>query len=75
MELKQDFNNNDVSVHDIVLAIRSELDPEITGTPFGMCVDRGNLSVNLTHVDTIRLSPHEVGFLFSIVTSVKEDSM
>ncbi|TKY61271.1 Endoribonuclease Dicer-like 2 [Spatholobus suberectus] len=61
MELKQDFQY-EVSVHDIVLAIRSELDWEIvdtlSGTPFD--VQRGKLSVNLRRIEAIQLSPEEV---------------
>ncbi|XP_061352995.1 endoribonuclease Dicer homolog 2-like [Gastrolobium bilobum] len=59
IELSLDFNY-DISVNDIVLAMRSELDSEITSTSFDMCVDRGNMSVNLRHVETIHLSPDEV---------------
>ncbi|XP_020210945.1 endoribonuclease Dicer homolog 2 isoform X2 [Cajanus cajan] len=61
MELKQDFTYT-VSVRDIVLAIRSELDSEIvdslSGTSFN--VQRGKLSLNLTHLEPIQLSPEEV---------------
>ncbi|KAJ1413779.1 Ribonuclease III domain [Sesbania bispinosa] len=59
IELKQDFQY-DVSVDDIVLAIRSELDLEITATQFEMCAGRGNLSVNLKYVGTIYLSLDQV---------------
>lgn len=59
IELTQDFEH-DLSVHDILLALRNELDSEITGTPIKLCVDGGNLSVNLRHVEPIDLSPDEV---------------
>ena len=59
IELKQDH----VLVDDIVLAMRSELDSEIASTQFDMCVERGNLSVKLRQVESIGLSPDEVGLL------------
>ncbi|XP_014491482.1 endoribonuclease Dicer homolog 2 isoform X2 [Vigna radiata var. radiata] len=61
MELKQDYKY-EVCVRDIVLAIRSKLDPQIidalSGTSF--VVERGKLSLNLTPANTIQLSPEEV---------------
>jgi len=61
MELKQDYKY-EVCVRDIVLAIRSELDPQIvdalSGTSF--VVERGKLSLNLTSAKPVRLSPQEV---------------
>ncbi|KAK7338041.1 hypothetical protein VNO77_18638 [Canavalia gladiata] len=61
IELKQHFEYS-VPVHDIVLAIRSELDSEIidaaSGTSFD--VERGKLSVNLTPIQTIQLTLDEV---------------
>ncbi|XP_047178314.1 endoribonuclease Dicer homolog 2-like [Vigna umbellata] len=61
MELKQDYKY-EVFVRDIVLAIRSELDPQIidalSGTSF--VVERGKLSLNLSPAKRIQLSPEEV---------------
>lgn len=79
MELEQHYEYQ-VSVNDIVLAIRSELDSEIVDTLSGTSFDvkRGKLLVNLRHLEPIQLSPkkvclhHNVLFLFMIVT-VKED--
>ncbi|XP_061339760.1 endoribonuclease Dicer homolog 2-like [Gastrolobium bilobum] len=59
IEMRHDFNH-DIPVHDIVLSMGNELDSEITSTSFDMFVDKGNMSVNLTHVETIDLSPNEV---------------
>ncbi|XP_052734804.1 endoribonuclease Dicer homolog 2 isoform X3 [Vigna angularis] len=61
MELNQDYKY-EVCVRDIVLAIRSELDPQIiealSGTSF--VVERGKLSLNLSPAKRIQLSPEEV---------------
>ncbi|KAK7397423.1 hypothetical protein VNO78_18594 [Psophocarpus tetragonolobus] len=61
MELKQDYKY-EVSVNDIVLAIRTKLDSEIldtfSGTSFD--VEKGKVSVNLRHIQPIQLSPQEV---------------
>ncbi|KAK7246158.1 hypothetical protein RIF29_41018 [Crotalaria pallida] len=59
IELKQDFNY-DISVHDVVLAMRNELDPEIGSTNFQMGFAKGSLSVNLRCIGTVHLSPDEV---------------
>ncbi|KAE9594842.1 putative ribonuclease III post-transcriptional gene silencing PAZ-Argonaute family [Lupinus albus] len=59
IELKQNFSY-DISVCDIVLATRNELDPEIGSTQFQMCFDRGNLSVNMRYIGTFHLSSNEV---------------
>ncbi|XP_019440116.1 PREDICTED: endoribonuclease Dicer homolog 2-like [Lupinus angustifolius] len=59
IELKQNFSY-DISVRDIVLATRSELDPEIGSTQFEMCFDRGSLSINLRRIGAVHLSPNEV---------------
>ncbi|RDX61562.1 Endoribonuclease Dicer-like 2 [Mucuna pruriens] len=61
MELKQDFECK-VSVHDIVLAIRTELDSEIVDTLSATSFDvqRGKLLLNLIHIQPIQLSPEEV---------------
>ncbi|KAK7285829.1 hypothetical protein RJT34_20611 [Clitoria ternatea] len=61
IELKQDFNY-DVSVNDIVLALRTELDSEImhTSSDSSFDVKRGKLLVNLRYFKAIQLSPHEV---------------
>ncbi|XP_019419125.1 PREDICTED: endoribonuclease Dicer homolog 2-like isoform X2 [Lupinus angustifolius] len=59
IELKQNFSY-DISVCDIVLATRNELDPEIGSTQFQMCFDRGSLSVNMRYIGTLHLSPNEV---------------
>ncbi|KAE9599183.1 putative ribonuclease III post-transcriptional gene silencing PAZ-Argonaute family [Lupinus albus] len=59
IELKQNFSY-DISVCDIVLATRSELDPETESTQFEMCFDHGSLSVNLRRIRAVHLSPNEV---------------
>ncbi|CAL0334495.1 unnamed protein product [Lupinus luteus] len=59
IELKQNFSY-DISVRDIVLATRSELDPETESTQFEMCFDRGSLSINLRRIGAVHLSPNEV---------------
>ncbi|KAI4355209.1 hypothetical protein L6164_004003 [Bauhinia variegata] len=59
IELKQNFRN-DVQVHDLVLATRSELDPEIGSAQFEMTVGNGGMMVNLRYLQTIHLHPDEV---------------
>uniref|UniRef100_A0A0R0F4Q8 Uncharacterized protein n=1 Tax=Glycine max TaxID=3847 RepID=A0A0R0F4Q8_SOYBN len=61
MELEQHYEYQ-VSVNDIVLAIRSELDSEIVDTLSGTSFDvkRGKLLVNLRHLEPIQLSPEKV---------------
>jgi endoribonuclease Dicer len=63
--LKQNFVY-DVSVQDIMLAMRSELDPEVaSGMHFDLEVGRGSLSVNFKYIEVIHLSPDQVtSFLF-----------
>ncbi|KAK0593324.1 hypothetical protein LWI29_034760 [Acer saccharum] len=56
IELKQNFAY-DIAVHDIVLAVRTELDSDIANLNFDMEVDRGRLSVNLKYVGPILLNP------------------
>jgi len=56
MEFSQNFSY-DISVQDIFLATRIELDPEIGCTQFDMGFDRGSLSVKLIYKGTIDLSP------------------
>ncbi|KAK2658225.1 hypothetical protein Ddye_004758 [Dipteronia dyeriana] len=56
IELKQNFAY-DIAVHDIVLAVRTELDSDIANLNFEMEVDRGRLSVNLKYVGPILLNP------------------
>ncbi|KAJ1420894.1 Ribonuclease III domain [Sesbania bispinosa] len=59
IELKQNFSYY-ITVQDIFLATRFELDPEIGGMQFDMCFDRGSLSVNLSYKGTMNLSPDQV---------------
>ncbi|KAK7246161.1 hypothetical protein RIF29_41021 [Crotalaria pallida] len=59
IELNQNFSY-DISVRDVVLATRNELDPEIGSTNFLMGFDKGSLSVNLRCMGTVHLSPDEV---------------
>lgn len=59
IELKQDFSY-EVSVRDVVLAMRNELEPEIGGMEFKMYIDRGSLIVNFRYIGTIHLGPNEV---------------
>ncbi|KAI4302070.1 hypothetical protein L6164_035287 [Bauhinia variegata] len=59
IQLERDFIY-DISIHDIMIATRSELNPEVGCIQFQMCVDRGTLRVNLRYVGIIELGPHEV---------------
>ncbi|WJX27542.1 hypothetical protein P8452_16351 [Trifolium repens] len=59
IELKQNFSY-DITVQDIFLATRVELDPEIGCTKFDMCFDRGSLSVELKFKGSLDLSPDQV---------------
>ncbi|XP_039686333.1 endoribonuclease Dicer homolog 2 isoform X2 [Medicago truncatula] len=59
IELKQNFSY-DITVQDIFLATRVELDPEIGCMQFDMCFDRGSLAVNLRYRGNINLSPDQV---------------
>ncbi|KAK7331288.1 hypothetical protein VNO77_25509 [Canavalia gladiata] len=59
LELNQNFSY-DITVQDVFLATRIELDPEIGCTQFDMCFDRGSLSVNLRYKGTLDLSPDQV---------------
>ncbi|QHO45652.1 hypothetical protein HN51_014470 [Arachis hypogaea] len=61
IELKQDYECN-ISVQNIVLALRTQLDSEIIENTqlFELSARRGNISVNLRQVEPIDLSPHEV---------------
>ncbi|XP_031279444.1 endoribonuclease Dicer homolog 2-like, partial [Pistacia vera] len=61
IELKQNFNYN-VPVHDIVLALRTELDSDIVNVNFDMEVDRGTLTVSLKYVGVIELTTEQVLF-------------
>ncbi|MED6180145.1 hypothetical protein PIB30_007656 [Stylosanthes scabra] len=61
IELKQDYEYH-ISVHDIVLAMRTQLPSEIIANTqlFELSAQRGNLSLNLRQVETINLTPREV---------------
>ncbi|KDO45679.1 hypothetical protein CISIN_1g0030621mg, partial [Citrus sinensis] len=59
IELKQNFNY-DIPAHDIVLAVRTELESEIKKVNFDLEVDRGRLTVNLKHLGKIQLTPDKV---------------
>ncbi|MED6180148.1 hypothetical protein PIB30_007658 [Stylosanthes scabra] len=59
IELKPDYGDP-IGVRDIVLAVTTELDPEVANTKFDMCVEGGNLLVTLRQVESIDLSPHVV---------------
>ncbi|XP_057430134.1 endoribonuclease Dicer homolog 2-like [Lotus japonicus] len=59
IELKQNFSY-DITVQDIYLATRAELNREIASMQFDMGFDKGTLSVSFIHKGTIRLSPHMV---------------
>ncbi|KAJ4721644.1 Endoribonuclease Dicer-like [Melia azedarach] len=60
IELKQKFDFN-VSVHDIVLATRTELESDIIANMnLDLQVDRGILTVNLKHIGVMHLTPEEV---------------
>ncbi|KAK7303573.1 hypothetical protein RJT34_14482 [Clitoria ternatea] len=59
LELNQNFIY-DISVQDIFLATRIELDPEIGCTQFDMNFDRGSLAVNVRYKGKFDLSPDQV---------------
>ncbi|XP_022987458.1 endoribonuclease Dicer homolog 2 isoform X1 [Cucurbita maxima] len=59
IELKQNFNY-DISVHNIVLAMRTELEFEVQSMCHDMDVDRGSLDVNFKYIGIIKLSPEQV---------------
>ncbi|KAH9734176.1 Endoribonuclease Dicer [Citrus sinensis] len=59
IELKENFNY-DIPAHDIVLAVRTELESEIKKVNFDLEVDRGRLTVNLKHLGKIQLTPDKV---------------
>lgn len=59
IELKQNFVY-DITVQDIFLATRVELDQEIGCAPFDMGFDKGSLSVTLRYKGSINLSPDQV---------------
>ncbi|KAL2997158.1 hypothetical protein AAZX31_09G025000 [Glycine max] len=78
MELSQNFSY-DISVQDIFLAIRIELDPEIGCTQFDMGFDRGSVSLKLRYKGTINLSPNLVllckKFQVTLLGSIIDHSM
>ncbi|XP_058762785.1 endoribonuclease Dicer homolog 2-like isoform X2 [Vicia villosa] len=59
IELKQNFVY-DITVQDIFLATRVELDQEIGCVQFDMGFDKGSLSVTLRYKGSINLSPNQV---------------
>ncbi|XP_044470277.1 endoribonuclease Dicer homolog 2-like [Mangifera indica] len=59
IELKQNFNY-DVPLHDIILAMRTELEDDILNVNFDMEVDRGTLTVSLKYVGFIELTREQV---------------
>lgn len=62
IELKQNFNY-DVPLHDIILAMRTELEDDILNVNFDMEVDRGTLTVSLKYVGFIELTREQVWYL------------
>lgn len=62
IELKQNFNY-DVPLHDIILAMRTELEDDILNVNFDMEVDRGTLTVSLKYVGFIELTREQVRYL------------
>lgn len=59
IELKQNFNY-DIPVHNIMLAMRTELEFEVQSMCHDLDVDRGSLDVNFKYVGIIKLSPEQV---------------
>ncbi|KAM4070956.1 hypothetical protein ACB094_11G024800 [Castanea mollissima] len=59
IELKENFSY-DFPVHDIVLVVRSELEPDIGRFNFDLDVENGSLKVNFKYVDVIHLTPDQV---------------
>ncbi|KAL2341556.1 hypothetical protein Fmac_009496 [Flemingia macrophylla] len=78
IDLNQNFSY-DISVQDIFLATRIELDPEIRSTQFDMDFDRGSLSVKLRYKGTINLLPDQVllckKFQVTVLTILIENNM
>ncbi|KAJ4721647.1 Endoribonuclease Dicer-like [Melia azedarach] len=59
IELKQNFDH-DIPVHNIVLAMRTELESDIANMNFDLEVDKGRLTVNLKHIGVMQLTPKQV---------------
>uniref|UniRef100_A0A2N9FEH6 Uncharacterized protein n=1 Tax=Fagus sylvatica TaxID=28930 RepID=A0A2N9FEH6_FAGSY len=59
IKLKQNFGY-DIPVHDIVLAMRSELEPDVGSVHFDLDTDKGGLSVDFKYVGKINLKPNQV---------------
>ena len=59
IELKENFSY-DIPVRDIVLVVRSELEPDIGSFHFDLDVDKGSLTVNFKYVGLMNLTPDQV---------------
>ena len=57
--MKENFSY-DIPVRDIVLVVRSELEPDIGSFHFDLDVDKGSLTVNFKYVGLIHLTPDQV---------------
>ena len=62
--MKQNFAY-DIPVHDIVLAMRSELEPDVGSMHFDLDVfDKGSFTVNFEYLRLIHIKPDQVISLF-----------
>lgn len=59
IELKENFSY-DIPVHDIVLVVRSELEPDIGSFNFDLDVENCSLKVNFKYVGLIHLTTDQV---------------
>lgn len=59
IEFKQNFHY-DISAHNIVLAMRTELEFEVQSMCHDLDVDRGSFDVNFKYIGIIKLSPEQV---------------
>lgn len=75
IELKQNFKY-DTSVHNIVLAMRTELESEIQSMCYDLDTDRGSFDVNFKYVGIIKLSPEQVAsFIFQAFDSFRHSQI
>lgn len=71
IEFKQNFHY-DISAHNIVLAMRTELEFEVQSMCHDLDVDRGSFDVNFKYIGIIKLSPEQVvSFIFQAFDSLK----
>ncbi|KAF5745855.1 endoribonuclease Dicer 2-like [Tripterygium wilfordii] len=59
IKLKQNFTH-DISVHDVMLVMGSELEADVGGINFPLEANRGVLTVTLMYVGVIQLTPEQI---------------